>query len=201
VTDERPGWVAEGWCPRRTPQCGSHADRHGLDVVAVVVHYTGGGPLGPLVRWLCSQPSPGVSYHAIIDRDGSATQLVDLRRAAQHAGEAELDGEGKVNSRTIGVALCNHGPLRELGGDLLYTGDGSVYAGPRAERAEHMGTTALWEPYADPQIRTLRKLLDWLRHTGWPARLVGHDGVAVPYGRKLDPGPLFPWGDFGRVTL
>ena len=30
--------------------------------------------------------------------------------------------------------------------------------------------------------------------------LVGHDEVAVPKGRKVDPGPLYPWRRVGDAT-
>ena len=33
-------------------------------------------------------------------------------------------------------------------------------------------------------------------------RIVGHENIAVPPGRKTDPGPYFPWTDVrGRITV
>ncbi|MBP8295852.1 MAG: N-acetylmuramoyl-L-alanine amidase [Burkholderiales bacterium] len=49
------------------------------------------------------------------------------------------------------------------------------------------------EPFAEPQIAALLVLLGELRdrHRIPPANFVGHGDVAP--GRKVDPGPLFPW--------
>ena len=49
------------------------------------------------------------------------------------------------------------------------------------------------EPFAEPQIAALLVLLNELRdrHRIPPANFIGHGDVAP--GRKVDPGPLFPW--------
>ena len=195
----RPGRIDESWCPWRSPVCSAHSSRKGRDVVAVVVHYTGGGSMASTVRWLCSVPDVGRSYHVVVDRDGSASQLVDLQRSAWHAGEADLDGEGQVNRRSIGVALCNRGPLEVGAGGQVLAAQGVTlipYLGQTPTWAEWHGHSTMWEPYADAQLATLRRLVRWLAQLGWPSRLVGHDLIARPSGRKLDPGPLFPWADF-----
>ena len=50
-----------------------------------------------------------------------------------------------------------------------------------------------YEPFAEPQIAALLVLLGELRdrHRIPPANFIGHGDVAP--GRKIDPGPLFPW--------
>jgi N-acetyl-anhydromuramyl-L-alanine amidase AmpD len=59
-----------------------------------------------------------------------------------------------------------------------------------------------WEPYDDRQIGALVELLELLRNQGYSqavADLVGHEEIAMPIGRKLDPGPLFRWDLFDRA--
>lgn len=50
------------------------------------------------------------------------------------------------------------------------------------------------EPYSEAQIKTLEALIRdiQIRHRIKPMNIVGHSDVAP--GRKVDPGPYFPWG-------
>ena len=48
-------------------------------------------------------------------------------------------------------------------------------------------------PYEEAQYRTLSKLIKVLRDTYPIAECVGHHDIAVPPGRKTDPGPHFEW--------
>jgi AmpD protein len=47
--------------------------------------------------------------------------------------------------------------------------------------------------FEEAQYRTLGKLLDALRDTYPIAECVGHNDIALPPGRKTDPGPSFEW--------
>lgn len=101
--------------------------------------------------------------HFVIDRNGRMTALVSLRHRAWHAGKSELYGRPDVNSSSVGI-------------DLVFV------PGPKAL-------------YTQAQYRTLRTVLQTLqRHLPIHAdRVVGHEDVAIPRGRKQDPGPLFDW--------
>jgi len=48
-------------------------------------------------------------------------------------------------------------------------------------------------PFEEAQYRTLEKLISVLRDTYPIAECVGHQDIAVPPGRKTDPGPHFEW--------
>lgn len=58
--------------------------------------------------WLCT-PEAEVSAHYLVDRDGTVWQLVDEDLRAWHAGAGAWDGQGDVNSRSIGIELVNTG--------------------------------------------------------------------------------------------
>lgn len=105
----------------------------------------------------------GVSTHYIIDRDGSLVQLVPLARRSWHAGVSTLYGRNDVNSFSIGI-------------DLIYIpGEHHDYTRHQYEVLAHL-------------TRELVARFDIPSH-----RIVGHEHVALPPGRKQDPGSDFDW--------
>ena len=191
-----------------------HSDRGGHPVVATIIHFTAGASAQSSIAW-SKNPVSQASWHFIIDRDGEISQQVPLERAAWHAGAAMLPLMGAsavrtVNSSTIGIELCNHGLLHqnpdgsfssEAGNTLVpYTGGPPVHA-----RLAWAGTAVAleghWEPFYEAQMIRLEWLLGLLKQEGYAeaaSRLYGHEEVAVPAGRKSDPGAAFDWARFGR---
>jgi N-acetylmuramoyl-L-alanine amidase len=111
-----------------------------------------------------------VSAHYVIDEAGNVYRLVAEAHRAWHAGASMWEGEGDVNSRSIGVEIVNGG--------------------------HDFGLPDFPEQQIDALIHLLREIM--ARHDLSPARIVGHSDVAP--GRKLDPGERFPWSvlaDFG----
>jgi len=157
-------------CPRESPN--SRNDRDGKPPRLIVLHSTGGGFEGA-VRWLMSRVSR-VSAHFVVSRAGEIRQLVSLRRIAYHAGESHYTVDGvpltNINNHSIGIEMA------------------------------HIDNEESWPP---AQIEAVAKLCAAIiaRHNaiyapGWPRlgwkSIVGHDVIAVPRGRKIDP-YLFPW--------
>lgn len=116
--------------------------------------------------------------HFYIDRDGSIHQYVAPERIAHHvAGH---------NDDSVGIELVNLGRY------------------PHWWRRDHQKMT---EPYPRVQIDALLALLDDLkRRLPNLTRVAGHqdldrrripatDAPEVMVPRKMDPGPLFPWGE------
>lgn len=175
------------------------------DPTLLVVHYSASQNERGTLRWLRMVESK-VSAHFFIGRDGAATQLVPLDRAAWHAGPSEWAGRRGCNDYSIGVELANAGLLVEPeydGGSfaLASSRDGERYHGPEpvlATLALRDGSTVRgwWEPYAEPQLAALERLIADLRAAGYAFELAGHDEIAIPCGRKIDPGPLFHWARF-----
>ncbi len=110
-----------------------------------------------------SCPEKAVSTHYVIDRDGALAQLVSVTRRGWHAGVGELRGRGDVNSYSVGL-------------DLVFV-------------------PGLDLEYSAIQYRVLAELTQALM-AELPIKLeniVGHEHVALPKGRKGDPGPAFDW--------
>ena len=74
----------------------------------VVIHYTAMRDADGAVRHLCD-PASEVSCHWVLDRKGSATQLVAEDRRAWHAGAGRWGTVRDVNSRSVGIELDNDG--------------------------------------------------------------------------------------------
>ncbi len=82
--------------------------RGGLRPSLVVIHYTAMASCAESRARLCD-PTAEVSAHWLIDRDGTAEQLVDEAARAWHAGAGAWAGLADVNSRSIGIELQNTG--------------------------------------------------------------------------------------------
>lgn len=82
--------------------------RGGLRPSLVVIHFTAMSSCAASRDRLCDAQAE-VSAHWLIDRDGSAEQLVDEALRAWHAGAGDWAGQNDVNSRSIGIELQNTG--------------------------------------------------------------------------------------------
>lgn len=86
----------------------NHGDRRGQRPRLIVLHYTGMADAAQARARLCD-PSAEVSAHWLIDEAGRAEQLVCETRRAWHAGAGAWQGQGDVNSRSIGIEIANPG--------------------------------------------------------------------------------------------
>ena len=164
------------------------ADQGGVlvDPIGVLVHYTGGPRAASAIDRLTTKDEDYLSAHLVIDRDGSATQLVRFDRQAYHAGESSWIRGGvprRCNTRFFGIELVNPG----------YARDGVRPPWPTIHAAHyHGGPFRDWFLYTEPQIARLREVLvalfDHYQGLRW---ILGHEDVSP--GRKQDPGPAFPW--------
>jgi N-acetyl-anhydromuramyl-L-alanine amidase AmpD len=104
----------------------------------------------------------GVSYHFLVGRAGHVYQCVQPTRRAWHAGVSSFGGVRDCNDYSIGVCFSND---------------------QRGER------------FADPALDAGAELVASLMER-YPAitldRVTTHAAVALPKGRKVDPGPHFP---------
>jgi N-acetylmuramoyl-L-alanine amidase len=82
--------------------------RNGLRPQFVVLHYTAMGVAAEALARLCD-PVAEVSAHYLIDRDGTAYQMVEEDMRAWHAGAGAWAGWSDINSRSIGIELVNTG--------------------------------------------------------------------------------------------
>ena len=98
--------------PFPSPNFGNRRESALPDII--VIHYTGMDSHDAAYARLCD-PGSEVSAHYLIGMDGATTPLVAEQNRAWHAGEGSWGGVADVNSRSIGIELCNpgHGPFAE----------------------------------------------------------------------------------------
>ena len=148
------------------PSPNHNARPHNTIVDCIILHADASSTVSASLSWILSSKSR-VSYHYLIGRLGDVYEVVKPERRAWHAGVSVFEGRPNCNDYSVGVSF----------GNLC---DGH-------------------EPYRADQIEAGVVLcVDLIRK--WPAitpeRITTHEAVALPPGRKHDPGPLFPLTDF-----
>jgi N-acetylmuramoyl-L-alanine amidase len=74
----------------------------------VIIHHTSNDDIEHSLRVLTG-PTPRVSAHYVIGRNGRIYHLVDERHRAWHAGSSYWGGQRDLNSASIGIELDNNG--------------------------------------------------------------------------------------------
>jgi N-acetylmuramoyl-L-alanine amidase len=128
----------------------------------IVIHYTGMQFAHDAIQRLCD-PRARVSSHYFVVENGSVIQLVPEAKRAWHAGVSSWGGDADINSRSIGIEVCNPGH------DFGY---------PDFPTRQIAAVTTL-----------CRSILT--RNVVRPENIVAHSDVAPS--RKQDPGEKFPW--------
>lgn len=139
------------------------SDRRSGSVISAIVLHADVSASAAQTVAWLQQPKAVAAYHYIVERDGTVTQLVQDARKAWHAGKSQLDGVPDVNQFSLGVCFSN-------------LQDGEEPFDPRALSAG---------------IELVAGLC--AKHGIKPSRIASHEAVAMPPGRKQDPGPLFPF--------
>jgi len=106
--DWRPIWI----------RCDHRYARKATPIGLIVIHETGGEPIGPNINEAITHKGP----HYEIDKDGHIVKFVQDDQVAYHAGYSRwgsqpfVKGDGKyVNPYSIGIELVNRtGPLTDL---------------------------------------------------------------------------------------
>lgn len=135
-------------------------------VDCIVLHADAAVTVAQSLSWMMARESK-VSYHYLIGRMGDVYQLVDDEQRAWHAGVSSFKGKGDCNGYSIGVSFGNRN-------------DGV-------------------EPYREEQLAAgVRLCADLMgKFPGITLeRITTHAAVALPPGRKTDPGPCFPLQEF-----
>ena len=148
----------------------------------VVLHYTAGGDKSS-VEWLTKSKESSVSAHYLIKGNGGIAQIVSDGMRAWHGGRGSWRGLPDINSLSLGVEIVNWG----------YDG---VHVPEEVDRSSCVtlsGSPHKWFPFPEEQFQSIAKLLTDFKER-WniqPHFFIGHSDIAP--GRKVDPGPLFPW--------
>ena len=158
----------------------------------IIIHSTESRLITSTVRWFQS-PTSKASAHLVMGRDGKLVQMVAFNQRAWHAGQSAWKGKPKCNSFAIGIELCNWGRVfikdgvyKSVGGTVLEKND--------VIEATHKlapGKKFFWETFTPEQISASKELCMFLVDTYKLKDIVGHEDIALPQGRKTDPGPAF----------
>jgi N-acetylmuramoyl-L-alanine amidase len=150
----------------------------------ILIHYTGGAGRGA-IGTLTNKDDNYVSAHTFTDPLGAITQMVPFDRQAYHAGASEYSGRKRLNAYTFGLELANPG----------YKRPGAPADWPTIKGAHKWGGPIReWYTYPDEQIESVAlQCASLISFYGSLRAILGHEDVASPRGRKLDPGPAFPW--------
>lgn len=159
----------------------------------LVVHYTSGRSLNGAIdaynslSWMASQ---GLGCY-VMDKDGKIYRSVhqDQDQVAYHAGKSEWQGEKSLSYQLMGMEICCAGLLDtdlktwfgvQMPQELTRTVENyhniraGVYHRFTLEQEESLTNFILYQAAINPEFN-----LDWV---------LGHDEIAVPAGRKTDPG-------------
>lgn len=184
---ELPCVTHVNWSPNKS-------SRGSSPVTTLVWHYTAG--IGKADVWFAN-PEAKASSHFVIRRNGDIVQCVKLADAAWHTGNSTVG-----NSRTIGVELENVGRVYPDDGGWTYGSQRRVVSPDvLPERLilrfpSGASVDGWWVGYTTAQKIAIQSLIRDLNKTVWRTCLEdqrGHEDIATPEGRKIDPGPLFPW--------
>lgn len=148
----------------------------------VVVHYTAGNDLSSQ-SWLTDAEKSCVSAHYLVKSDASIAQIVSDKKRAWHSGKGSWRGFVDLNSLSLGVEIVGWG----------YEGDHVPGSVDRSPCVSIKGSDQSWFPFPEEQFQSIAKLLVDFKER-WqikPSFFIGHSDLAP--GRKVDPGPLFPW--------
>ncbi|MFC0267180.1 N-acetylmuramoyl-L-alanine amidase [Kushneria aurantia] len=137
----------------------------------IVLHYTGGDERAALRTLTESNVS---AHYLVTDNPGRyrdrpvVLQLVDEDRRAWHAGVSQWADRSNLNDTSVGIEIVNPG----------------YHDSPEGQ---------VWTPYSRAQIELVIELTRDLveRYDIEPQNVLGHSDIAP--GRKVDPGPFFPW--------
>lgn len=149
----------------------------------IIAHDTAGGSADSTVKFMETTDVP-VSYHIIIARDGTFTQMVDLDRIAYHAGRSQHPRKPWVkglNKCSIGIAFANPGELDASGKSWF----GKIYGDHI--RVEGRGRVAWFRPYTDQQKEAFTEIVEAIEAQYGVTEILSHHAIAP--GRKNDTGP------------
>lgn len=152
----------------------------------LIMHFTANGSVSGTVKWFQKQGSEA-SAHVIIGRDGEVVQMVPFHLRAWHCGQSRWRGIGDLNHYSIGFEMVNWGRLKYRKGKLISWAQEII---PDDDAVEVMGDW--WQRYPDEQVEVCANLAREIVRAYELEDVLGHHEIAIPEGRKSDPGPAFP---------
>ncbi|ANO50117.1 N-acetylmuramoyl-L-alanine amidase [Woeseia oceani] len=161
----------------------------------IVLHHTTAN-FGDSLRILTQPSSRPVSSHYLIpepddasytDKELKVFQLVPETGRAWHAGHSYWGGRTALNDQSLGIEIVNQ----------TYCHSSPAITSATGAETERL---CFYPDFAESQMQLVIELLDDLlkRYPDIsPTNIVGHSDIAP--GRKIDPGPRFPWQRLYRL--
>lgn len=151
-------------------------------ISSLVFHYTALNQENSLI----ALSKGSVSAHWLIPENGKAVyKLVSEDKRSYHAGISSWKRRTDLNDTSVGVEIVNLG----------YT----CINNPKSDQCPK--SEKKWYKYTDDQISMILNLGKDIqkRYKIDPLCVVGHSDIAL--GRKVDPGPYFPWQQLANVGV
>ena len=168
----------------------------------LVIHYTAGSLDARGTAQYFQKPSAKTSAHLCMDLDGSVIQSVPFTTKAWHAGRSTWAGYTGLNSHSIGIEVCNPGPLTKTTGGQYKTWWGQTIDHPDIIEAPHQnnpsGPVYGWLPFTYQQVESLIDIGQVLMEEYDLHECIGHDMISP--GRKTDPGPCMDVRVYDRIN-
>lgn len=137
----------------------------------IYLHHTaGGGNAVAVSRWWNSN-SDRIATAFVIGNRGTIVQCFSSKHWAYHLG---IDGQDfqvhglkyqNLNKLSIGIEICNYGPLKLKDGKYINYVKGVVDASEVTVLDKPYKGHVLWQKYTDEQIESTRQLLVYLCDT------------------------------------
>ncbi len=133
------------------------------DIRFILLHFDAASNSTSAVNWL-TQKASGVSADLHITKAGYVTQMAKFNQITWHAGRSEWNGFTNLNRYAIGIEQENMGMVK-----------------------------GAYQDWTEVQIQKCIEVCKALVKA-YPSitDILGHEEVAMPRGRKDDPGPKFP---------
>ena len=167
----------------------------------LVIHFTAGSLDARGTANYFQNPKAKASAHLTMDLDGTTVQSVPFNCKAWHAGKSRWDGYTGLNSHSIGIEVCNPGPLTITSSGYKTWWGASVDPEGIIE-APHpnnpSGQVFGWVPFSPDQHSALIEIGTALFEEYDLLECVGHDMIAP--GRKTDPGPCMNHRVYDRLN-
>ncbi|TCA34325.1 N-acetylmuramoyl-L-alanine amidase [Rhizobium leguminosarum bv. viciae] len=160
----------------------------------IVVHYSVTNTVAEAVAALNSEK---LSYHILIEKDGTAFQTRGFNESAAHAGlsnwKSEKDvGLGDSAARgSVGICLMNKGYAYDKNLPASGSGLGKLIYNPNDKSMQR------WEKFPKPQIDACAKIAKDIIGAYPITEVIGHHDVAIM--GKFDPGPLFDFSPLNAL--
>lgn len=172
----------------------------GITPKFLIMHFTAITSASATVQHLCN-PATKVSAHLVLDRDGSITQLLPFNTKGWHCGPSLWRGHSDLNNVSVGIEIVNYGPTPFMRDGLVHPRrpgefnpevEGQPSKWHHAAHPLEPGRMQYWQLFTSSQFDALDALTPLLVQTYKIREIAGHEEIAIPTGRKTDPGPAFP---------